>query len=37
MYILHGIDENEKFKTLTRFEIGKIEWVNISDIDDPKN
>ncbi|KAM3127492.1 hypothetical protein pb186bvf_020422 [Paramecium bursaria] len=32
MYIITGVSENQKFITRTRFEIGLIEWVKISDI-----
>ena len=35
MYIIDGIDESTKFHTLTRFEIGKIDWIAINDIEDP--
>jgi len=32
MYIISGVDENHKFTTSTRFEIGLIEWVKINEI-----
>ena len=32
-YIVKDINENTKFKTNTRYEIGKIEWVKINFIE----
>lgn len=32
MYIICGVNENHKFTTSTRYEIGLIEWVKIKDI-----
>lgn len=37
MFIIRGVSEQSEFKTLTRKEIGKIEWVKIQYILDNKD
>lgn len=32
MYIISGVNENHKFATSTRYEIGAIHWVKLSEI-----
>jgi len=37
MYIVHGADETEVMKTNTRSEIGRIDWVPLSEWEKPKD
>jgi len=37
MYVVHGVDENLIMKTNTRCEIGRIEWVPLSEMEEGKN
>jgi len=36
MYVVHGVDENLIMKTNTRCEIGRIEWVPLSEMEEGK-